>query len=87
VTGLLIFFAIIELAISAWLTARYHRYGAPSSLAGRTHFALFTSVWTVVFTFLYGILFWHSAAGSVLTSIASHGILCVVCHAPPIALG
>jgi hypothetical protein len=76
VTGLLIFFAILELALTAWLTARYGRTGAPNkSLVDIAHFALFTSIWTVLFSALFGILFFHSRTGSVLTSIASHGIL------------
>ncbi|PSS29777.1 hypothetical protein EW026_g6039 [Hermanssonia centrifuga] len=77
VFGLLILFAIIELALSAWLTSRYNaHHNFPSTgVRDRTRFLLFTSIWTVFFSFLYMILFLHSASsGSVLTSVGSHGI-------------
>lgn len=41
----------------------------------RVRYTLFASIWTVVFSFLYLVLFMHSATGSVLTSVASHLIL------------
>jgi hypothetical protein len=76
---LLIFFGLIELAISAWLTARYgKKHDAPNSgINTRTQFILFSSIWTVFFSFLFGILFFHSNSGSILTSVMSHGILYV----------
>ncbi|KAJ8508626.1 hypothetical protein ONZ45_g9121 [Pleurotus djamor] len=74
VFGLLILFGIIELSISAWLTSRYsarHDYFS-LTLRDRVRFTLFTSIWTVVFSIAYLVLFWHSATGSILTSVASH---------------
>ena len=45
----------------------------------RTRFLLFVSTWTIVFSILYVLLFLHSAAtGSVMTSVGSHGVLCVL---------
>ncbi|KAF5340482.1 hypothetical protein D9758_014552 [Tetrapyrgos nigripes] len=74
--GLLVIFGIVELAISAWLVSRFHARHDFSSLTERDRvaFTLFASCWTVVLGFFYGILFWHSAAGSILTSVASHMI-------------
>lgn len=75
--GLLIFFAIIEGSISAWLTARFqqHPEAATGGVKDRTHFLLFTSWWTTVGATIYMLLFLYSASGSVMTSVASHGIL------------
>ncbi|KAF7436133.1 hypothetical protein PC9H_002959 [Pleurotus ostreatus] len=74
VFGMLIFFGIIELAISAWLTSRFNARHDYFSLTerDRVRYTLFASIWTVVFSFLYLVLFMHSATGSVLTSVASH---------------
>ncbi|KIP03209.1 hypothetical protein PHLGIDRAFT_77973 [Phlebiopsis gigantea 11061_1 CR5-6] len=74
--GLIIFFAIIELAISAWLTSRYNAHHNYLSVTerDRTRFLLFTSIWTIVLSSLYSVLFFHSATGSFLTSVGSHGI-------------
>ncbi|KAF8581604.1 hypothetical protein K439DRAFT_1647847 [Ramaria rubella] len=75
--GTLMFFAIVEGCISAWLTARYlsnpkARFG---SVRSKTHFLLFTSWWTAIGSALYILLFLHSAStGSIMTSVASHGI-------------
>ncbi|KAI0803299.1 hypothetical protein BC629DRAFT_118256 [Irpex lacteus] len=77
VMGLLIVFAIIELAVSAWLVSRFnahHNYFSTDE-RDRTRYLLFTSIWTVFFSALYSLLFFHSAAnGSVLTSVGSHGV-------------
>ncbi|THU83700.1 hypothetical protein K435DRAFT_423549 [Dendrothele bispora CBS 962.96] len=72
--GLMIIFGIIELALSAWLTSRFNARHDYSSLTerDRVRFVLFACCWTIVLGFFYGILFWHSASGSVLTSVASH---------------
>ncbi|KAJ7491028.1 hypothetical protein FB451DRAFT_1124642 [Mycena latifolia] len=72
--GLIILFGVFELALSAWLTSRFnmlHNERSPSE-RDRVRFALFTSTWTIFFSGLILILFWHSADGSVLTSVLSH---------------
>jgi len=76
VFGLMIFFSIIELSISAWLTAQWNSFGNQNNNdeVSRTHFLLFCSVWTIVFSIAYLGLFLHSRTGSIATSIASHGI-------------
>ncbi|KAF8899319.1 hypothetical protein BD779DRAFT_1465255 [Infundibulicybe gibba] len=72
--GLLIFFAIIELALAAWLTSRFnaHHNYLNISERDRVRFILFCSTWTIAFSTFYLVLFLHSPGGSVLTSIASH---------------
>jgi len=74
--GLIVFFSIIELAISAWLVSHFNKYQNYSSKSeeDRVRFLLFTSVWTAVFGALYLVLFLHSATGSILTSVMSHGV-------------
>lgn len=67
----------LQLAISAWLVShfnKHHNYSGTSE-RDRVRFLLFSSIWTVVFGALYMVLFWHSASGSVATSVLSHGIL------------
>ncbi|CAG7846982.1 SubName: Full=Uncharacterized protein {ECO:0000313/EMBL:CCA70702.1} [Serendipita indica DSM 11827] len=73
--GLLILFGIVEGAITTWLTVKYnrnHNYGS-ISIRDRVRLLVFTSWFTVLFSFIYLLLFLHSAStGSVLTSVASH---------------
>ncbi|EIM83190.1 uncharacterized protein STEHIDRAFT_141044 [Stereum hirsutum FP-91666 SS1] len=72
---LLLVFAIIELAISAWLTSRFNAHHDFPSLAirDRTRYVLFCCAFTIFFGFLFELLFLHSASsGSVMTSVASH---------------
>ncbi|KAK7464230.1 hypothetical protein VKT23_006396 [Stygiomarasmius scandens] len=78
--GLMIVFGIIELALSAWLTSRFNARHDYSSLTerDRVRFVLFASCWTVVLGLFYGILFWHSSTGSVLTSVASHLVFLIL---------
>ncbi|KAK7695203.1 hypothetical protein QCA50_002393 [Cerrena zonata] len=59
--GLIILFGIIEIAISAWLTSRFnaHHNYISTGVRDRTRFLLFTSLWTVVFSVLYTLLFWR----------------------------
>lgn len=69
----------LQLAISSWLVARYeeHNNYPSTGVRDRARFLLFTSAWTILFAFFYMALFLHSASkGSVLTSVASHLILC-----------
>ncbi|RPD64753.1 hypothetical protein L226DRAFT_497849 [Lentinus tigrinus ALCF2SS1-7] len=73
---LIIFFSIIELAISAWLTSRYnlrHDY-LSISVRDRTRFLLFTTCWTIFFGIIYFGMFLYRPTGGVLTSVASHAI-------------
>jgi len=76
VFGLIVFFGIIELAISAWLVSHFNKHHNYSSTSerDRVRFLLFSSIWTVVFGALYVVLFLHSATGSIATSVLSHGI-------------
>jgi hypothetical protein len=75
--GLMVFFAIIELSISAWLVSRFnanHNFVSTTE-RDRVRYLLFLSCWTVFFSFLYLVLFLHSAStGSTLTSVGSHAI-------------
>ncbi|KAH9885420.1 hypothetical protein C8Q73DRAFT_740899 [Cubamyces lactineus] len=75
VFGFIIFFSIIELAISAWLTSRYNLRHDYLSLAvrDRTRYLLFTSCWTIFFSLFYFALFLHSPSG-IMTSVLSHAV-------------
>ncbi|KAJ7052170.1 hypothetical protein C8F01DRAFT_1171182 [Mycena amicta] len=72
--GLIILVGIIELSLSAWLTSQFNKKHTESSLTerDRVRFTLFASIWTVVFSALFLILFAHSATGSILTSVLAH---------------
>ncbi|EGN93733.1 hypothetical protein SERLA73DRAFT_189489 [Serpula lacrymans var. lacrymans S7.3] len=73
VFSLIIFFSIIELAISAWLTSRFdanHNYFSVDE-RDRTRFLLFASIWTVVFSALYMFFFFFLPSG-IFSSVASH---------------
>ncbi|KAJ6500758.1 hypothetical protein C8R45DRAFT_863532 [Mycena sanguinolenta] len=75
--GLIIFFGIIELALSAWLTSKFnmlHNERNPTE-RDRVRFTLFTSTWTLFFSGILFILFWHSSDGSILTSVLSHLVI------------
>ncbi|TFY80228.1 hypothetical protein EWM64_g3781 [Hericium alpestre] len=75
--SLLILFGIVELAISAWLVSRYNQHhNASDAVRSRTAYLLFCSVWTIFFSFIFGLLFLHSAStGSLLTSVGAHGLI------------
>ncbi|RDB24337.1 hypothetical protein Hypma_008463 [Hypsizygus marmoreus] len=78
--SILIVLSIIELSISAWLTSRFntrHDYRNTSE-RDRVRYILFCSIWTIVFSTFYLVLFLHSATGSVLTSVASHLIFLTI---------
>ncbi|GLB43696.1 hypothetical protein LshimejAT787_1402080 [Lyophyllum shimeji] len=72
--GTLIACSIIELAISAWLTARFHLRHDYTNVAERdkVRYTLFCTAWTIAGSGFFLILFLHSAAGSVLTSVLAH---------------
>ncbi|KAI6012696.1 hypothetical protein F5J12DRAFT_819808 [Pisolithus orientalis] len=79
VLGLIIFFSIIQLAISAWLTSRFnarHDYFNISE-RDRTRFILFASIWTTVLSSCYLLLFFTSQS-SVLSSVLSLMIFLVL---------
>jgi len=73
----MIFFGFIELSISAWLVSRFnanHNYVSTIE-RDRVRYLLFVSSWTIFFSFLFLILFLHSAStGSIMTGVGSHGI-------------
>ncbi|KIJ66548.1 hypothetical protein HYDPIDRAFT_86654 [Hydnomerulius pinastri MD-312] len=73
VFGLIIFFSIIELAISAYLTARFNQHHNYFNVAerDRTRFLLFTSIWTLALSALY-MFFFFSMPSGVMSSVASH---------------
>ncbi|KAG2153592.1 uncharacterized protein EDB93DRAFT_1135642 [Suillus bovinus] len=73
VFALIIFFCIIELAISAWLTSRFNTYYNYFSLSERdsTRFLLFASIWTIVLSGAY-MFFFFSMPDSPMSSVASH---------------
>jgi hypothetical protein len=67
---------LLQLAISAWLTARYaSRHGFLSTTErDRVHFLLFCSIWTTVLSPIFPILLTQELAPFV-TGIAAHVIL------------
>lgn len=72
--------SITKGAISTWLATRYgqHHNFPSTAVRDRTNFLAFVSWWTVLFGIIYIVLFFHSASsGSALTSVGSHGLLCV----------
>ncbi|KAH8818566.1 hypothetical protein DL96DRAFT_1714864 [Flagelloscypha sp. PMI_526] len=72
--GLLVLFGAIELALSAWLTARFNKRHDYSGITerDRVRFCLVASIWTVVFSIFYLVLFTYASRGGMLTSILSH---------------
>ena len=74
--GSIVLFAIIELCISAWLTARYnsrHDYPFPA-VPVRIRYVLFCSIWTIVMGTSFLVMFSTIGANSVMTSVAAHFI-------------
>jgi len=67
----IVVFAIIVLAISAWLTARYGSNYPFTTERDRVHFLLFCSVWTTLLSPIFPTLLLLELA-EVLTSIAAH---------------
>jgi hypothetical protein len=66
-------FAIIELSISAWVTARYntHHDFLSTSLRDRVRFLLFCSIWTTFLSPLFPVLLLLGGV-EVLASVAAH---------------
>ncbi|EJF67398.1 hypothetical protein DICSQDRAFT_177022 [Dichomitus squalens LYAD-421 SS1] len=78
--GTFIFFSIIELAISGWLTHRYNsRHDFLStSVRNDVAFLVFASVWTLVFSIVYLALFLRAPGFGIATSVLSHLIFLFV---------
>ncbi|KAG6330162.1 hypothetical protein ID866_8926 [Astraeus odoratus] len=77
--GLILFFSVIQLAISAWLTSRFdarHDYFSVDE-RDRTRFILFSSIWTVVVSSVY-LLFFFMFPSTVMSSVLSHIVLLVL---------
>ncbi|KAF9785753.1 hypothetical protein BJ322DRAFT_1056193 [Thelephora terrestris] len=72
--GLLIFFSIIELAISAWLVSMFNKHHNELSggVSDRTRYLLFTSIWTVCGSFVLMLLFLVFANAGIFTSVVVH---------------
>ncbi|KDR86110.1 hypothetical protein GALMADRAFT_235345 [Galerina marginata CBS 339.88] len=73
--GALLVFSIIEMCISAWLTAKYnahHNYPS-SSVKARVRYLLFVSIWTILISSVYLVAF-LVASSSFVASVASHFI-------------
>ncbi|KAG2057402.1 hypothetical protein BDR06DRAFT_878109, partial [Suillus hirtellus] len=70
--SLIILVDIIEFAISTWLTSQFVVHHNYFSLAGRdcTHFLLFTSTWTLIYSSYR--IFFFPPPDSILGSMASH---------------
>ncbi|KAI0701265.1 hypothetical protein C8T65DRAFT_275671 [Cerioporus squamosus] len=80
VFSLIIFFSIIELAISSWLTSRFnlrHDY-LSLSVRDRTRFILFDCCWTIFFGVLYFGMFLYRPTGGFLTSVLSHAVFLIL---------
>ncbi|KAJ3729219.1 hypothetical protein C8R42DRAFT_651218, partial [Lentinula raphanica] len=77
---LITLFGIIELSLSAWLTARFDRFHdyTDTSERDRVRFTLFASIWTFLTAVLYGVLFTFHSPASAFTSIISHVIWLVL---------
>ncbi|KJA19174.1 hypothetical protein HYPSUDRAFT_44414 [Hypholoma sublateritium FD-334 SS-4] len=73
--GMLLVFSIIEMCISAWITAKYnaHHNFPNTGTRARVRYILFTSIWTIIFGSVYMAVF-LVAVNHVLSSIASHVI-------------
>jgi len=73
--AVIIVLAIIELSISAWLTARYESHHNYLSIAerDRVHFLLFCSIWTTLLSPVFPILLFIGSL-EILLSFAAHVI-------------
>jgi len=79
VLGAIIVFAIIEMCIASWITAKYNAHGnfPNSGLRARVRYILFVSIWTITFGSVYLALF-IAMAGSVISSLLSHFVFLFV---------
>ncbi|KAJ7236092.1 hypothetical protein B0H12DRAFT_1204545 [Mycena haematopus] len=77
--GLIIFFGIVELTTFSarpfrLVNVAFNKFHNEQTIdeRDRVRFTLFASIWTVVFSALFLILFMHSPNGSMLTSVLAH---------------
>ncbi|TFK21644.1 hypothetical protein FA15DRAFT_672402 [Coprinopsis marcescibilis] len=78
--GSIVLFALIEMCIAAWLTAKYnanHNYPF-GSVRTRVRYILFCSIWTVFVGTIFLVLFMVTSAGSIFTSVAAHFIFLLI---------
>jgi len=77
--GAIVVFAIIEMCIAAWITAKYNaNHNSPNSgLRARVRYILFVSIWTVLLGSAYLGLF-LAMAGTFITSVVSHFVFLAV---------
>ncbi|KAF8954530.1 hypothetical protein BDZ97DRAFT_1864551 [Flammula alnicola] len=77
--GAIVIFSIIELCISAWITAKYnaHHNNPNSGIRARVRYLLFVSIWTVIFGTAYLVVFLVSVS-HVFASVASHFVFLAV---------
>jgi len=71
--GAIVVFSIIEMCISAWITAKYNaNHNFPNSgVRARVRYILFVSIWTILFGSGFLVVF-LVATTSALASVASH---------------
>jgi len=71
--GAIVVFSIIEMCISAWITAKYNaNHNFPNSgVRARVRYLLFVSIWTILFGSGFLVVF-LVATTSALASVASH---------------
>lgn len=78
--GSIVLFALIEMCVSAWLTAKYnanHNYPF-GAVRARVRYILFCSIWTALVGAIFLVLFWVTSVGSIMTSVAAHFIFLIV---------
>ena len=70
---------LLQLSISAWLTARYHdhRNYLSTTERDRVHFLLFCSIWTTFLSPIFPVLLILERV-QIMAGIAAHAILCVI---------
>ncbi|TEB32543.1 hypothetical protein FA13DRAFT_1687274 [Coprinellus micaceus] len=78
--GSIVLFSLIEMCISAWLTARYNsRHDYPfGAVRTRVRYILFCSIWTALVGAIFMILFLVTSAGSIMTSVAANFIFLAI---------
>ncbi|KAF9055554.1 hypothetical protein BJ165DRAFT_1398385 [Panaeolus papilionaceus] len=77
--GLILLFSIIDMCISAWITAKYNaNHNNPDSgIRARVRFAVFTSVWSIVITTILLVAFLFMPANG-LASVGSQFVLLMI---------
>lgn len=79
--GALFLFALVELFIAVWLTAKYNANDnfPTSETPSRVRYLLFMSIWIIVFGIVYLVGFFV-AENSILASVGSSFVLYVLSH-------